>query len=232
MKKKFLMSLAPLLGIAALAVVPAAQAAPHFYSEGSIIGATPETVIGWGTINLVATEGSPPGAELTCHNSIAGTAFNPVGGGAGEGTVQVFSTYDCEQHKICPETAEFATEVVAERLPWHSVLTEEVAPTIRLETLGTPTTGIKAVVECKVGGSISSKIPYVVGKKKGSAEAEKGQRPIEEAGTSALHPSFANFEGSGELEVEGSLGKVRGKTEGAVKTLGYNAQELFSVKNP
>jgi hypothetical protein len=42
-----------------------------------------------------------------------------------------------------------------------------------------------------------------------------------------------NFEASsGELEVEGSVGKTRVRTEGAIKTLGYEAQELETVSTP
>jgi len=235
MKRKFLISLAPVLAIAALAVVPmAAQAAtpPHYFVNGLRAGVTPVTTIGWGTITLKATEGSPAGANLVCHNSAAGTLFNPAPGGAegpaGEGLVQVFATYDCEQTLICPEGAEKGAKVLADpkHLPWKDLLTEEVAGTIRQET-----TGIRVVVECEAAGKVIAEIPYIVGKKKGSVEAEKGQRPKGVKGTSALHPGFLEFDSeSGELEVEGSLGTTRGKTEGAVKTLGYNAQELTSVK--
>lgn len=50
-------------------------------------------------------------------------------------------------------------------------------------------------------------------------------------GTSALHPGVFEFDGgSGVLEVEGSGGAVTANIEGAVKELGYNAQELIETR--
>lgn len=231
MKKKFLMRLA-LLAIAAFTVVSAtAQAAPHYRVNGNpTIPAPGVTSIAWGTITLAATEGSPTGAKLVCHNAAAGTLFNPGGeaGAAGEGLTQVFATFDCEQLKICPAEAETTSNVAAKNLPWKNLLTEAVVGELRQET-----TGVKVIVECLAAKVKISEIPYIIGKKKGSSEAELGQRPLEQAGTGALHPGFLEFGlGSGELEVEGSLGVVRGKTEGSVKALGYVAQELISTSNP
>jgi hypothetical protein len=48
-----------------------------------------------------------------------------------------------------------------------------------------------------------------------------------------LHPGFLEYgEGSGELELEHCEGTITFKLEGIVKVLGYNAQEVISVKNP
>jgi hypothetical protein len=224
MKKKFLMSLAPLLAITALAVVPAAQAAPHYWVNGAKLKegvANTKTSIAWGTITLKGTKGGTPGNKITCHNAAAGTAFNPELEAAGEGLTQVFATFDCEQEFVCPAKTT-GVAVTAEKLPWTNKLTEEVVGTIRQET-----NGVKVQIECFEGGIKIASIPFVIG------ATEKGQRPNSKSGTSALHPGFLEFDsGSGELEVEGSAGTITGKTEGVVKVLGYNAQELIVTKNP
>jgi len=222
MQRKLLLSLAPVLAVAAFVVVPAvAQAVPHYYVNGAKLKegtASTKTSIGWGTIVLKGTKGGTPGNKITCHNIAAGTLFNPTGGGAGEGLTQVFSTFDCEQEFVCPaETT--GVRVTSEKTPWHNLLTEEVAGTIRQET-----TGVKVNIECFAGETKLASIPFVI------PSGEKGQRPKAVAGSSALHPGFLEFgEGSGELEVEGSADTISGKTEGTVKTLGYNAQELIGT---
>ncbi len=192
---------------------------PHYYSNGELVGSAPTTSIAWGTIRLANVKGGIPGSFVTCHSAGAGTMFNPAGGAAGEGLTQVFATFDCESEGICP--AGMSTAVVAENLPWHNILTEEVVGTIRQET-----TGVKLFIECLVGETAESGSKFVIG------AGENGLRPKAGKGTSALHPGFFEFgEGSGELEVEGSGGAVTRRAEGAVKILGYNAQELITT-NP
>jgi hypothetical protein len=224
MKKTLLTSVSGVLAIAAFAVAPVAQAAPHYYVNGAKVKegtANTKTAIGWGTLTLKGTKGGLPGNRITCHNAGAGTLFNPTGGGAGEGLVQVFATFQCEQEFVCP-SGTTGVAVTAEKLPWTNKLTEEVVEVIRQET-----TGVKVNIECFEGEIKIASIPFVIG------ATEKGQRPKAVSGTSALHPGFLEFgEGSGELEVEGSGGTITGKTEGIGKTLGYNAQELLNVKNP
>lgn len=227
MKRKLLTGLAPLLVIAAFAALPiAAQAtSPHYYVNSAKLkenGKTSQkTSTAWGTITLKGTKGGAPGNKITCHNVAAGTLENPVGGGSGEGSTQVFATFDCEQELVCPAEAT-GVRVTSSKTPWHNVLTEEVAGTIRQET-----TGVRVLIECFHEETKIAEIPFVIG------ATEKGQRPNEKAGSSALHPGFLEFgEGSGELEVEGSAGTITGKTEGTVKALGYNAQELIGVANP
>jgi hypothetical protein len=221
MKRKSLMSLAGLLAVAALVVPAAAQAVPHYYSNGSINNAEPRTAIAWGTITLALTK--PPslvGTTITCHNAAAGTQLNPTGGAAGEGLTEVFTTFQCESELNC--LAGESTHVDAENLPWTNKLTEEVVGTIRQET-----TKVKVKIFCEKEKVVSKSNNFVIG------ATEKGQRPKTVHGTSALHPGILEFgAGSGELEVEGSGNTVSGKTEGEVKTLGYLEQELLNVKNP
>jgi hypothetical protein len=133
---------------------------------------------------------------------------------------QAFATFACESEGFCAVGQSAA--IVAERLPWHTILTEELAGTIRQETVSTT-----VFIQCLVGGKLEGGLQFVTG------AGQKGLRPTYRSGTSALHPGFLEFgEGSGELEWEGSGGTVTRKAEGAVKMLGYNAQELIGVKNP
>lgn len=241
MKSKFLIGVAPVLAIAAFMLAPAgaqgctAPACPHYYVNGAKIKegeVNKKTSIAWGNITLEGTEGSILGGHITCHNAAAGTAFNPTGGGAGEGKVSQFAPFSCEQTLICPSKTT-GVEVRSEKLPWPNVLTEEVAGTFRQET-GPAGETPKVDIVCFEGAVIIAELKFKVGLKKGSlTESEKGQRPKTVEGTEALHPGLLEFDAeSGELELEGSAGKVRGKTSGAVKTLGYNSQELIAVKNP
>jgi hypothetical protein len=210
---------------------------PHNYAEGAILE-TPKTVVAWGTINLIETEGPVIGAKASCRNVAGGTSSNPAGanlnGKAATGSTLLFATFNCEQENICEAGSDKSVSVTASNLPWPYVLTEETFGTIRQEnTAPNGPTGVKVVFHCTKAGVPTSEVPYITGKKKGSAEAEKGQRPAVVNGTSALHPTVLNFETStGELEVEGSLGKNRSRTEGVIKTLGYEAQELGTSQTP
>jgi hypothetical protein len=235
MSRKLFISLAPPLAIAALAMGPAtAQAAPHYYFNNVIVGTAPKNVTAWGTITLALTKpASLVGTSITCHNSAAGQIENPggVAGGAGTGNTEMFATYKCESEKNCAlgET----TMVKAERLPstlppgvagtgWPSALTEEVVGTIRAETKN-----IEVDVICVNAGKVEKETKFDI------FSGEKGQRPKSVKGTSALHPGFLEFGvGSGELEVVGSSNTVSGRTEGEVKTLGYEEQELINTKSP
>jgi len=193
--------------------------AAHYYSNGLRNTAAPRTVTEWGTLTLATVKGGVPGSFVRCRTATAGTVANPEGG-AGEGSTQAFATFGCESEGICP--AGQTSLVVAEKLPWPSVLTEEVEGTIRAET-----TGVKLFVECLVGEKIESGQKFVVG------ATEKGPRPRAQKGTGAAHPSTLEYDsGSGELEKEGSGGTVTVKTEGALKILGYSNQESVSIKNP
>jgi hypothetical protein len=233
MSKKLLAGLAPVLAVGAFLMVPmTAQAVPHLYSNNVLIGSEPKQIIGWGTITLALTK--PPavvGTTITCHNAIAGFGRNPTGGAAGGGVVEQFYTYKCESEKNCllGETTMVLAEGMPSTLPpapagagWPDVLTEEVPGVIRSET-----TGVKVDIECVKGGKVEKETKFDIGTN------EKGQRPKVVKGTSALHPGFVEFgPGSGELEVVGSAETITGKTEGEVKTLGYEEQELINAKNP
>jgi hypothetical protein len=192
---------------------------PHYYINGAKLSegtASTKTAIAWGTVTLKGTKGGTPGNKIVCHGAAAGTVFNPELERAGEGTTQVFATFDCEQELICP-AGTTSEALVAENLPWHDQLKEEVAGTIRRET-----TGIRYDIVCFEGTLRIADIPF---------EGATSGKAV--GGTSALHPGFVEFDAaSGELHLPGDLESILVKPEGAVKQLGYNAQELITVKNP
>jgi hypothetical protein len=196
---------------------------PHYYVNGARLkeGAmNMKTFIGWGTLIFKGVKGGIPGNKITCHWAAAGTLLNPAGQSAGEGSTQVFSGYACQQEFVCPsETTSSA--LVAEKLPWRAELTEEVPGTIRQETESE-----RVSVECFKGETLVTTVPFHQG------PSEKGQRPKVVNGTSALHPSALEYdEGAGILEL-GDEATITGRFEGALKLLGYNAQEMIGAKNP
>ena len=195
--------------------------------------ASTKTFISWGNVRLEGSEGGiglcgPASGCIVCHTASAGTLFNPAGAAAGERSVQAFATFACEQELFCPSKTT-AVATTAGNLPWHDLLTEEAAGTIRQETVGFKVNFLRFE-----GSSLIVEFKFLTGLKKGSlTEAEKGLRPKYVEGTEALHPGVFEYDfESGEMELEGSSGKVRGFFTGAVKLLGYNAQELIAVKNP
>jgi len=224
MHRKFLMGLAPLLAMAAFVLPTAAQATvPHNFGSGLILPPSAgnfgeegvEPVIGWGTITLKGLTGGAIGTEIVCHNVIAGDAWNPVGGGPGEGLVQNWAVFDCESNLCAVGTA---ISVVPENLPWKSVL-KELGGLAKTNGFRSSTTGVKVDVTCN-GLSTA----HFEGSNNPGAPAGTDK------GTSAAHPGFIEFDqpGSGtlkEVELKGTS-----TTEGLVHELGYNEQELAQVK--
>jgi len=231
-RRKFrtFLSLAPVLVIAALVVMPAvAQAEPHFYSNKVILpeesggpGAEGKDIISWGTLTLqTKTVG-----VITCLNEFAGDAYNPVGGGAGEGKVDGYVAYDCK-NELCESTFLSKQEIVPEGLEkfgeWETKLTEAVVGKPRLKTgnntLNSPTQ-IKFLIKCPPNG-----LGEINTKSKGELT------PLVANGTSiGLSPSKITFDAeSGELEI---ANVKEGKAEGSLKVMGYEGAELISSKNP
>jgi len=227
--RKFL-SLAPLLVIASLAVMPAAaQAVPHFYSNKVILpeesgapGAEGKDVIAWGTLVLqTKTVG-----VITCLNEFGSDVYNPVGGGAGEAKVDAYAAYDCT-NELCETTFASKQEIIPEGLEkfgeWEAKLTEAVVGKPRLKTgnstLNSPTQ-IKFLIKCPPAG-----LGEINTKSKGELQ------PLVVNGTAiGSSPSKVTFDAeSGELEI---ANVKEGKAEGSLKILGYEGTELISSKNP
>jgi hypothetical protein len=216
--------------IAAFAVMPAAaQAVPHIYRNKVILpeqsggpGEEGTDLISWGTLVLqTKTVGT-----ITCLNEFGGDAFNPIGGGAGEGRIDAYAAYDCT-NELCESTFKSKQEIVPEGLDkfgeWEAKLVEPVAGKIRLKTgnstLESPTQ-IKFLIACPPAGLGEIKV-----KSKGELS------PLVENGTAiGSAPSKINFDAeSGELEI---ANVKEGKVTEKLKGMGYEGGELITVKNP
>jgi hypothetical protein len=217
------MGLVPLIAIAALVVTDAAMAVPHNFSNNGILKASAgkigeagvKEVIGWGTIDLKGETGGAIGTDIKCHNAIGGHEFNPVGGGAGEGATDAWAVFDCETTFCAAGTV---VNVVAEELPWTSVLTEGSG---LAKTLTFRSHTNKAKVDVTCNGLSAAHF---------EGSNQPGAQAGEDKGTGAAHPGFLEFDqpGSGELEEVELVGTSA--TRGLVHTLGYTEEELLQVK--
>jgi hypothetical protein len=209
MSKKMYALLLPALAVAAMAVTAgAAQAAPHWYSNGTRIPFrnTPKVqVISWGTLTLTnATLGT-----LTCKVSDAGNIWNPASEGNGLDEIVLFNNYECS---ISPAAAcEAGLAVTASGLPWATELFVDTEGVIRDRIKG-----IKVTVTCTK--------PVV------SLLFEGELTPKWVNGTSAAKPSFAEFDSKSGHLTNGSVGEA--KVGGKDKVLGFEEQELITLANP
>jgi len=228
MKRKFL-SLLPILAIAAIVLIPAtAQAEPHFYSNGKVLG--PETgelgtgkqIVSWSKLELkTKTIG-----VINCFNEFGGTVYNKEGGEgvAGAAKVLAYNVYNCTNEQ-CEVVLKSKLEILPEGLNkfgfWEANEFEE-AGVIRLKvgnkTAGSPTQ-IKFLIACPPNGVGEIKTPT------------RGElTPKLKNGTALSAPSKIEFgAGSGELEL---AGVSEGAVGGSLKVMGYEANEIITTKNP
>jgi hypothetical protein len=207
MNRRLVISLAPLLATAAFAVTPTeAQAAPHDWFSNGVLIPEGEKVptVSWGTLAFESAAG-----HVECKNVIAGYVENPLGGGAGKGAVQNFAPYECSS--TCP----VEIEVIAEGLPWPTELVE------RNGKIKDQTKRAKLRFQCVFEGTALLNTAF-----KGNSDPEPKN------GTAAGKPSEDRYLGTGEEELEnpetGPIGADGVKTEGKLKTQGYNATELIT----
>jgi hypothetical protein len=236
MSKKLLIGLAPLFAIAAFAVMPVAAQAitPHWYKNNVLIPASkPLPVIGWGqaeNLSQVSNIG-----EINCQTVGAGTVENPPEKAAGVGKTLLASFYNCKapqcEEAVLKETGGALTgegTAVAKNLPWNNKLFEGGTPNaVRLKTgepfvaFGKPTTGeIAAVVDCNIPA-----LKETV--KEALFEGELEPESIN--GTSATKPSTTKYAGASTGHLESEVGGP-GINTGSIKSEGYNAQEVITVK--
>jgi hypothetical protein len=229
-RKHVFIGLAPLLAIAATAVIPAAAPAEgtHYYRNGIQIGAGKKvTLVSWGTLSFTSAEGT-----VTCKTAVGGYVENPTGGGAGIGVTQNFAPYECAAAE-CP--AEARVEGIINNgknengsSGWYGQLVEQSGAS-RLETTGVglevgcwtaPPSGTGNVSAeergTPVGTSISTPVPFC-----------GTWTPKIKTGLSAGKPTKTEFgAGSGEL-VSPELGGLT--VAGTLQTLGYAEQELIAT---
>jgi hypothetical protein len=215
------LGLAPLLAIAALAVIPAATqaactapACPHVYRNGVIFAEGKKLrVIGWGTLTLT----NPTLGEVECHNVGAGYVENPIGGGTAGGKSQAEVDYECES-KSCKAFGG-NVESTPENLPWIEELIEPEPGVFR----------IKIGKKGKEPGSILVR-SKCLGLFNEQFFGELAPKILNNGISIGALPGEAEFDaGAGVLE---STFFGTGKTTGRPKGEGYGAQELIEVKNP
>lgn len=252
MPKKLLTALAAVLAVAALSVVPAAaQAAPHWYVNGTKVAEGEKVpVIEWGALSFGSEPN--PGDWLTCEFDGGGFVENPVGGGAGSGQTTRFASWDCVTNE-CPEGAieglekEYEVIVPPQDLPWPDELIGS-SPKFRLNftkvvlELGCvlhPLTKAEAgeggprTATGEAGENEQKALSPFVKCETTSAHAEYTWDPEVHNGINA-GPSqstliFNQSPGTG-LSCDG--GKVTGENSQQLHFMGYDNSELITVKNP
>jgi hypothetical protein len=248
MSKRLFIVLAPLVTIAAFVVMPAAaQAAGHWYKGGALVPETEKIpVIAWGELTL-SPEPEGAAAVTTCDNAAGGYIENPLGGGAGVGQTQRFTSWactnaECPPGKITIGGVEFEKEFEVvfppQDFPWTNEITGAAAP-FKLNS-----TGVVVELEC-----IAKHLTKLAAESKappGSGENEQyALAPAVACVTNATHPQdpqgqngtnlgnnqskllFNQPVGSG-LSCAG--GAIIGKTSQSLKTMGFKGSELITMK--
>lgn len=143
MSKRLLASAALLCAALATWVVPvAAQAAPHWYKKGVLIGSAPVMTKTGGALTLSAL-----GTNIKCKVADAEEIWNPTSGGPGEDLVTTFVLTGCKAKPASAACPKGEAEVLAGGLPWLSVLVSILpGPVIRDEILK-----VRLLVRCNSG---------------------------------------------------------------------------------
>jgi len=254
MFKKLFIGLAPLLVIAAFAVMPVvAQAEPkHWYRNGAKLaeGTVVPIVMFGGKID-VSQQNALGGPD--CKTVAGGTIENPIGGGPGVGRTNSLNFYECKAPSCEAEVLKtFGVEgrlrTTIQNTPaateepafpgWSDALEEsEVAGTSSVrEKIGEPFESFKTpsptgmMRETQICEKAPTKEPVISAFSEGELKPEVG---IAKAGnlngTTPAKPSQVKFGGAGTGAMHS---EVAGETTffGSLKYLGYNEQELITVK--
>ena len=124
MRRKFLAGLVPCVAVAAFALAPAAaQAEPHWYKKGVLVGSAPVATTTKGSVVLKAL-----GAEIKCKVNDKEEIWNPASGGAGEDLMTGFALINCKNKIATPACPKGPISVIAENLPWPSRLVTTPPP--------------------------------------------------------------------------------------------------------
>jgi hypothetical protein len=237
-----------------LAVMPvAAQAATqHWYVNGNIDPAGTETaVVMFGEEANVAE--LIPG-EINCRTVDGGMIENPVGGGAGVGRTNSSDFYECKQ-PYCEEEVKKRFGVAGratlttENNPaatkesafpgWTNLLEESaVAGTNSVrEKIGEPFVTTKTpsppgmmrqTTSCEIASTKAVAFAFIY---EGEYKPEIGVAKVGNLnGVMAAKPSKVHFEGAGTGALHSQEGGEPGTATGNLKYLGYNEQELITVK--
>ena len=202
MNRKFLVRLAPVLVIAAFAVMPAAAQAVHWQKNGTN---TPNgeklQTISWGTLTLESSAGN-----ISCHNAAAANIENTATEAKQE-TI-AFATWECK-----PLSGECAEEGLKERAtpknyPWTGNVTEPEAAVFKskFEKIEVNIECYKSTSEELIPGTGGGKVTGSLLFKTGKVLTEEGaSEPENKNGTSPGKPS--------EVVITGEPGHLYAETE-------------------
>jgi hypothetical protein len=190
------------------AVATTAQAAPHWYKNGTRVAFrnSPEVpVIAWGDVTIATvTIGT-----IVCPVTGAGNIWNPPSESAGLDEFVALETYSCS---ISPATAcEAGLTFAASGLPWEGGLFVDSKSVIRDRIKG-----MKFTLACT--------------KPVASWPFEGELTPKFVNGTSVERPSYIEFDSESGHLTNGSLGEL--KMGGRIKFAGFEETELITAKNP
>jgi hypothetical protein len=258
MPKKLFIGLVPLLAIAAFAVMPVVAQAEtqHWYRSGVKLqeGVVVPVVMFGGKINLAQQSAF---GELNCRTVAGGTIENPVGGGAGVGRTNSMTFYECKA-PLCEEEVRIKTGLegrgrqttqnnpAATQEPafpgWSDALEEsEVGGVSSVrEKIGEPFETFKTpsppgmmretqICEISSAGAFEKHVVLNV-ISEGELKPEIGVAKSGNLnGTGAAKPSSVNFSGASTGTMQSNNAGPATYT-GSLKYLGYNEQELITVK--
>jgi hypothetical protein len=254
MPKKLFIGLVPLLAIAAFAVMPVVAQAEtqHWYRSGVKLqeGVVVPVVMFGGKINLAQQSAF---GELNCRTVAGGTIENPVGGGAGVGRTNSMTFYECKA-PLCEEEVRIKTGLegrgrqttqnnpAATQEPafpgWSDALEEsEVGGVISVreksgepfETFKTPSPPgmIRETQICEISSTKDAILTVI---SEGELKPEIGVAKSGNLnGTGAAKPSSVKFSEASTGTLHSELAGPATYT-GSLKYLGYNEQELITVK--
>jgi len=238
MRKKLLVSLAPLVAVVAFVAVPAvAQAVtPHYFvNNNKLEEGVKQSIVTYGKLALTPEVPSPIPTE--CENAVAGYIENPVGGGPGIEVTEAFTSYSCHNTECEAGGGKIGVIFENENAPglrlqisWPAELTNAVAGTIRLKS-----TNVAVYVHCQFAYTPPTEKPgsgpFVGLEERNTAEYNGGtkvtcttkapgvQEPLQVPGTSLSKPGETEFDsGAGKLE----CGLFKGLTSKKLATEGYN----------
>jgi hypothetical protein len=178
---KKLHSLIPLLALVAFAAIPAAaQALPHWYKKGVIIGSSPVTVVTSGAFTVTT-----PSLTVKCKLSDSEEIWNPASGGPGQDLMTSFTFAGCKNKASSAACPKNTAEVLPNGLPWPShLISSTSSPTVIRDEIQK----MRLIVRCLAGtvpfeyeGSLTPEVgngALIFGGPGGGALLEGGINPL------------------------------------------------------
>jgi hypothetical protein len=223
-------------------------AASHYFSGGlgAVARIAPEEkipVVSWGTLTLTNLK---TGSKVTCRDVAGGYVENPAPGGpagpAGVGETQSFNPYECESEGCTPAATGggpatyISVEALATEAPFPGTGNEtNLGWKSQLLTEGSLTrsqsVGVKINVSCNVNTASNGKgepIFGVVTEEK--LEGSNKPNTVTKCCKASSPPEVEFDAGSGTLHRPAPEEAIEAKTEGNLKILGYNEEELINAK--